>query len=147
MRQLEVVRNGQVLMNSYKIPETHIFSSRDASSIQDVKSATHQRGVDVVLNCLAGELLQASCEVLAPLGRFVELGKHDIIANSNLGLKMFADGLTFSAVDLAVLRAKSRLVFDRTIGEALDLVFKYAGIHGRASIQESHDTEPSRCVS
>ena len=116
-------RKRRLLMDTYQIPDSHIFSSRDASFADGIKAATDQRGVNVVLNCLAGELLQASCGALAPFGRFVEIGKRDINANNSIGMTMFAQGATFAAVDLAMLRDKSRPVFDHTIREALDLVF------------------------
>ena len=39
---------------------------------------TGGRGVDVVLNCLAGEFADASLRLLARGGRFIEMGKTDI---------------------------------------------------------------------
>lgn len=40
----------------------------------------------MIVNSLAGEYLNKSVELLAPFGRFVELGKIDIIANSKLNI-------------------------------------------------------------
>jgi len=45
--------------------------------------------VDVVLNFLAGEKLQASLRCLAEHGRFVELGKYDLVQDSRLGKLTF----------------------------------------------------------
>lgn len=42
-------------------------------------------GVDVVLNSLAEEKLQASIRCLARHGRFLEIGKYDLSNNSPLG--------------------------------------------------------------
>lgn len=42
-------------------------------------------GVDVVLNSLAEEKLQASIRCLARHGRFLEIGKYDLSNNSALG--------------------------------------------------------------
>ncbi|MFO0001696.1 MAG: zinc-binding dehydrogenase, partial [bacterium] len=53
----------------------HVFDSRSADFVDGVRAATGGRGVDVVLNCLAGDLLRASLSLLAPRGRHVELGK------------------------------------------------------------------------
>jgi acyl transferase domain-containing protein/NADPH:quinone reductase-like Zn-dependent oxidoreductase/short-subunit dehydrogenase/surfactin synthase thioesterase subunit len=52
--------------------EEHIASSRDLGF------AAKFRAVDVVLNCLAGEFTDASLRLLAPGGRFIEMGKTDI---------------------------------------------------------------------
>lgn len=42
-------------------------------------------GVDLVLNSLAEEKLQASLRCLARHGRFLEIGKYDLSNNSPLG--------------------------------------------------------------
>jgi acyl carrier protein len=53
-------------------------SSRDLGFEQKFRAATGGKGVDVVLNCLAGEFADASMRLLSPGGRFLELGKTDI---------------------------------------------------------------------
>ena len=54
-------------------------------------SETNGRGVDLVLNSLAEEKLQASVRCLAPGGRFLEIGKFDLDNNSRLGSLRFID--------------------------------------------------------
>ena len=39
-----------------------------------------------MLNSLAGEFLFKSMSVVAPFGRFLEIGKRDIYSNSKLGI-------------------------------------------------------------
>ncbi|EFN71380.1 Fatty acid synthase, partial [Camponotus floridanus] len=56
------------------IPENHIGNSRDTSFEQMIFQQTEGRGVDIVLNSLAEEKLQASIRCLAKNGRFVEIG-------------------------------------------------------------------------
>ena len=68
----------QVLIDEFGVPEDHIFNSRDDSFVNGVKRMTNQRGVDVVLNSLAGEALQNSWHCTAWFGRFVEMGRKDI---------------------------------------------------------------------
>lgn len=46
---------------------------------------TDGRGVDLVLNSLAEEKLQASVRCLAKGGRFLEIGKFDLAKNNTLG--------------------------------------------------------------
>ncbi|KAH8691225.1 hypothetical protein BGW36DRAFT_438769 [Talaromyces proteolyticus] len=93
----------QLLITQYGLLESHIFSSRSKDFAGQIKSATNGRGVDVVLNALAGSLLQHSLEVLAPLGRFVEIGKNDILAHARLDLSPFGKSISFSTVDLVQL--------------------------------------------
>lgn len=56
----------------------HIMSSRSLDFAREVMERTGGRGVDVVLNSLAGDFIPASLSALAPGGRFVEIGKTGI---------------------------------------------------------------------
>ena len=56
----------------------HIMDSRSLSFAREILEHTGGRGVDVVLNSLAGDFIPASLSVLARGGRFVELGKTGI---------------------------------------------------------------------
>jgi myxalamid-type polyketide synthase MxaB len=55
-----------------------VFDSRSLAFSAQVRAATAGRGVDVVLNSLKGDWVDASFAALADGGRFVELGKIDI---------------------------------------------------------------------
>ena len=56
----------------------HIASSRDTSFRDAFMETTDGEGVDVVLDSLAGEMIDASLELLPRGGRFLEIGKADI---------------------------------------------------------------------
>jgi polyketide synthase 7 len=58
--------------------DDHIADSRTVEFEAKFLSATGGRGVDVVLNSLAGEFLDASLRLLVPGGRFLEMGKTDL---------------------------------------------------------------------
>ncbi|MEU2870672.1 SDR family NAD(P)-dependent oxidoreductase [Streptomyces olivoreticuli] len=60
------------------VPDDHIASSRTTDFEQRFLEVTDGRGVDVVLNALAGEFVDASLRLTAPGGRFLEMGKTDI---------------------------------------------------------------------
>ena len=66
-----------------------VSDSRSLQFFDDVLDWTDGKGVDVVLNFLTGELMEKSIELLAFGGRFVELGKADILANNRLRLGVF----------------------------------------------------------
>ncbi|MEV4517243.1 SDR family NAD(P)-dependent oxidoreductase, partial [Dactylosporangium sp. NPDC049525] len=57
--------------------EAHLASSRTLEFAGRF-GATAANGMDVVLNCLAGEFTDASLNLVAPDGRFVEIGKTDL---------------------------------------------------------------------
>lgn len=87
----------------YGIPEDHIFSSRDTTFGQGILRVTRGKGVDVVLNCLSGELLQETWNCIAMFGRFVEVGKRDIEINTKLDMAPFKRNVAFASVDLMLI--------------------------------------------
>lgn len=89
----------QLLMREFDLPEDRIFYSRNSSFAKGIIRATNGRGVDVVLNSLAGDGLRASWECVAPFGRSIEIGKADIMADSSLPMSGFRRNVSFAAVD------------------------------------------------
>ncbi|KMQ82039.1 fatty acid synthase [Lasius niger] len=61
---------------------------------------TRGRGVDIVLNSLTEEKLQASIRCLAKGGRFLEIGKFDMFSNNPLEIFAFSRGISFHGVSL-----------------------------------------------
>lgn len=84
--------------NFPELEESHIGNSRDTSFEQMVHSCTKGRGVDLVLNSLAEDKLQASVRCLARHGRFLEIGKLDLSNNSPLGMSVFLKNTTFHGI-------------------------------------------------
>ncbi|RHZ54247.1 uncharacterized protein CDV56_107115 [Aspergillus thermomutatus] len=109
-----------LLVDKYGIPQDHIFNSRDVQFAQGIKRMTHGRGVDVVLNSLAGEALRQSWHCIATCGRFVELGQRDIVGNTGLDMAPFIRNASFHAINmLAVLDGHLSLaaqVFSDVVG-------------------------------
>lgn len=77
------------------LPSGHVFDSRSVSFERDVRTATRGRGVDLVINSLAGQLLQASVRCLAVGGRFLELGKMDMLQRTALSMEHFDKSISF----------------------------------------------------
>ncbi|EAW08895.1 type I polyketide synthase [Aspergillus clavatus NRRL 1] len=107
----------QAIMDLYGIPEDHIFNSRDLTFAKGIKRMTEDRGVDVVLNSLAGEALRLSFQCLAMYGRFIELGKTDILGNSGLEMAPFNGNITFASVDIAMIMEMDRQTTARILAE------------------------------
>ncbi|MFF4756450.1 SDR family NAD(P)-dependent oxidoreductase [Streptomyces sp. NPDC002514] len=78
--------------------EERIASSRTAEFEQRFLTATSGAGVDVVLNSLAGELVDASLRLLPRGGRFMEMGKTDL-RNANAVARAHS-GVDYQAFDL-----------------------------------------------
>ena len=107
------------------VPPSHIFSSRDASFVQGIMEATGGRGVDVIINSLIGDLMHDSWRCLAEFGRFIEIGKRELLDAGKLDMRVFLRNATFSAFDLSELfyatNPFNRAIWDRLMVETLEL--------------------------
>ncbi len=101
---------------------THVFDSRGLDWVAGVRAATGGRGVDVVLNSLAGAAISLGLEALAEDGRFVEVGKRDLHAATSVELGAFTKSVTFAAVDIAGLLRRRPDRFAAVLREAWQLV-------------------------
>ncbi|MFI6513910.1 acyltransferase domain-containing protein, partial [Streptosporangium sp. NPDC050855] len=68
----------QAPLRELGLDDAHIASSRTLEFEPRFLRSTGGRGVDVVLNSLAGEFVDASLRLLSPGGRFMEMGKTDL---------------------------------------------------------------------
>lgn len=89
-----------LLINEYGVKKDHILSSRDLSFVKGIMRMTNNRGIDVVLNSLSGDALRASWDVLAPFGRFIEIGKKDAQSNGRIDLSPLLRQTVMASVDL-----------------------------------------------
>ncbi len=111
-----------LVMQRYNIPESHIFSSRQITFVEGIKGLTGGKGVDILLNSIAGESLHESFKCIAELGRFIEIGKRDILANSRLDMEMFNRSVTFASVDLTVVFHRNPRLAKRMVREVFKLL-------------------------
>lgn len=81
----------------------HVLDSRSLHFAEQILDLTGGQGVDVVLNSLAGEPMVRSLNLVKPYGRFVELGKRDLLADTSLPLGPFLRNLSFHSVDVLPL--------------------------------------------
>ncbi|GHE43937.1 type I polyketide synthase [Streptomyces longispororuber] len=78
----------------------HVLDSRTLEFAARVRELTGGRGVDVVVNSLNGQAIARSLELLRPGGRFIELGKRDMLEDKPLPARPFLHNLTYFGVDL-----------------------------------------------
>jgi NADPH:quinone reductase-like Zn-dependent oxidoreductase len=82
------------------VDRSHIFYSRDASFLPAAMKATDNRGFDVVLNSLSGDLLQTSWKCVAEFGTMVEIGKRDFRRRAKLSMEAFEQNRSFIGLDV-----------------------------------------------
>ena len=94
----------------------HVLDSRTLEFADQALRITGGRGVDVVVNSLAGQAIDRGLEILRPGGRFVELGKRDIYADKPLLMRPFSRNIAFFGVDVtALLNHEAGLVAGRRL--------------------------------
>ncbi|XP_076649208.1 fatty acid synthase-like [Halictus rubicundus] len=81
-----------------QLTDRNIGNSSDTSFEQLIMNETKGRGVDVVLNSLAEEKLQASVRCLAEDGRFLEIGKCDLSNDATLGISLLLKNTAFHRI-------------------------------------------------
>ena len=99
----------------------HVYDSRSTAFADDIRRDTNGYGVDIVLNSLTGAAQRAGLELLAPGGRFVEIGKKDIYGDSWMSLSPFKRNLSFFAVDLALMCATAPRKLHRLMSRVVSL--------------------------
>jgi myxalamid-type polyketide synthase MxaB len=76
----------------------YVMNSRNLDYAQEIMALTEGKGVDIVLNSLNGDYIPKNIEILAPGGRFVEIGKVGIWEKEQLTAKR--DDISYFTFDL-----------------------------------------------
>ncbi len=99
----------------------HIFDSRSLDFVEQIRAVTKGKGVDVVLNSLAGEAMRRSIGLLRPFGRFVELGKRDFVENTPIHLRPFKENISYFAFDADQMLTAKPAVSKKIFSEIMQL--------------------------
>ncbi|MFD4836747.1 SDR family NAD(P)-dependent oxidoreductase [Achromobacter sp. NPDC058515] len=106
----------------------HVFDSRSLSYADEIRALTEGRGVDVVLNSLSGEAIRRNLDVLAPFGRFLELGKRDFYEDTRIGLRPFRNNISYFGIDAdQLLSARPELA--RSLYAQMMELFRDGALH------------------
>lgn len=111
----------ELLITRYGIPKDHIFFSRDTSFEERIMSTTGGRGVDVVLSSTSGDIRRATWRCLAHFGRFVDLGKADILANNRLDMEPFNDNRIYAAIDVRTIALERPVLMKEILAKCVEL--------------------------
>jgi emericellamide synthase (highly reducing iterative type I polyketide synthase) len=111
----------ELLQHTYGIPADHIFSSRSTAFAEGIRRLTGGYGVDVVLNSLSGEVFRESCSLVAPFGRFVEIGRKDLMDDALMPMEFLLRNVTFAYVDLAAIIVQNKPLAGRLLQSVVDL--------------------------
>ncbi|MEN6484947.1 MAG: type I polyketide synthase [Syntrophobacteraceae bacterium] len=99
----------------------HIHYSRSLAFAGEILEETGGKGVDVILNSLAGEAINRNLRILRPFGRFLELGKRDFYENTKIGLRPFRNNITYFGIDADQLMSECPELTRKLFAEVMQL--------------------------
>ena len=79
----------------------HVMNSRNLDFADEIMRITNGKGVDIILNSLPAAYISKGMDILAPYGRFLEIGKRDVYADTAVGLKALRKNIQLAVLDLA----------------------------------------------
>ncbi|KAM3435360.1 hypothetical protein MY4824_004941 [Beauveria thailandica] len=112
----------EFIEKKFGIPAHHIVSNRHATFSHRILQLTGGAGVNVALNSLAGDAIQETLSVMAPFGRFVEIGKKDVLANTKLNMQQLENNISLSTVDMTLVAARRPATFQGLLSTSLHLI-------------------------
>ncbi|HQR84093.1 MAG TPA: type I polyketide synthase [Polynucleobacter sp.] len=96
----------------------HIFDSRTTEFESAINQLTDGKGVDIVLNSLAGEFTDASLRLLKPGGRFLEIGITDLRTPDQV--EQISPGIKYFPIDLMDLYRDERTLLQTLLQGLLE---------------------------
>ncbi|KAI0003422.1 putative polyketide synthase [Xylariaceae sp. FL0662B] len=101
----------KILIEEFGIPACQIFNSRDSSAVDEIMRATGGDGIEVILSSSAGDSMHEIWRCIAPLGRFIDVGRTDVLGGGKLSLEVFKRNATFSSFDMGLIyRQKPEMI-------------------------------------
>lgn len=97
----------------------NVYSSRTLDFVQQIREATRDEGVDVVLGEVNGQAMHAGLNLLRSGGRYIALGNSDMASDHALPMRAFQRNLLFASIDLERLMVEAPAVVRSTLETVL----------------------------
>jgi acyl transferase domain-containing protein/NADPH:quinone reductase-like Zn-dependent oxidoreductase len=108
----------QLLAEQKGIPTSRILSSRTAAFRDDILNLTNGRGVDVVINCSSGDLMDESIPCVADFGYMIDLTKSKIPLSMD---RAPGWNVTFASIDMRLLANQRPRQLGELFAKAMEL--------------------------
>jgi NADPH:quinone reductase-like Zn-dependent oxidoreductase/SAM-dependent methyltransferase len=82
------------------LDDAHIFPSRGEVNVARLLEAS-SGGFDVMLGAVQGDVLHEYLRAMAPMGRYIDIGRGDVQNSKSLPMQVFQRGISFTSFDLA----------------------------------------------
>lgn len=99
----------------------YIFNSKNLDLFDEIKIITNNRGVDIILSNLSGELIYQNFSCLASYGVYIDLNRNNSDENIALGMSLLHHNFSYVSVDI------ERMVIEKQdiVSHLLDTMAKY----------------------
>ncbi|KAL4941793.1 hypothetical protein BDV06DRAFT_222783 [Aspergillus oleicola] len=114
-------KKAALLAMGFGIAEDHIFDSRGRSTPEIILERTSGRGIDVIMCSARGEMMQEYWNCIAPSGRFIDIGRTEILGAGTLNMDVFRRNATFASFDLEVLSKGQPEIIGQLMAEIQEL--------------------------
>ncbi|TVY26941.1 Fumagillin dodecapentaenoate synthase [Lachnellula hyalina] len=91
------------LKETFGLHDDRIFSSRTTDFARKIKASMQNKGIDLIINSLTGELLDESWRICADSGTMVEIGNKDILDRQYLSMEPFDRNCSYRSVAIQKL--------------------------------------------
>ncbi|KAI0198016.1 putative polyketide synthase [Astrocystis sublimbata] len=108
------------LINEFALEPSHIFRSRRQSLPEEVMRVTGGRGVDIILSTTQGDMMHETWRCIAPLGRFIDLGRTGVLGAEKLSLEIFKRNATFASFDIVGVAQEKPKIIEQLMKELTD---------------------------
>lgn len=102
------------LVDKFSIPPSRIFRSRQPNLAEEIMRETKGRGVDVILSTTQ-EMMHETWRCIAPLGRFIDLGRTAVLGADKLSLEVFKRNATFASFDITHIATEKPWIIERYV--------------------------------
>lgn len=106
-------KKQKLLREGFGIDKNHIFWSREKSTPNEIMKYTAGKGIDVILSNSQNELLHEYWRCIASYGRFIDIGRMEVINHGDLSMNALRRHATFMSFDLSVMIVERPEIIER----------------------------------
>ena len=95
----ETTEQAKFLLDEVALPASHIISTPSLADLRLAAQKTPHEGFDVILSTAQGDYLHSSLQVLAPLGRLIDVGRGDVQIAPAINLESLQKNATYCSIE------------------------------------------------
>jgi NADPH:quinone reductase-like Zn-dependent oxidoreductase len=106
------------LVSKYNLLPSRIFRSRQPNLTEEIMRETEERGIDIILST-SQDMMHEIWRCIAPLGRFIDLGRTAVLGADKLSLEVFKRNASFASFDIRGIAKEKPNIIERYASSSL----------------------------